>query len=168
MRTMLLWLMMVSTSWAYQLQGQPLELVGKASAYYARVIHVYDATLFGPAEREGSSWWQQPDVALQLCYSKNLKPEDFIKAGDTVLNRQYQADALKPFETSRQALYASWKSVRPGDCYSLEYTRSGLSLKLNGELQVTIEDPEFARIYLGIWLGDEPLSAAVRQSLLGL
>ena len=42
----------------------------------------------------------------------------------------------------------------------------GLWLEFNGREVARINKPQFGRLYFGIWLGDPPLSASLRDALL--
>ena len=65
------------------------------------------------------------------------------------------------------ALHATFRDIRPGDRYALNFnTDSGLTLEVNGKPVFTSPDQELAKAYLGIWLSPNGLSDSVRTSLL--
>ncbi len=148
-----------------EVDEQTLRLSGSGTAYYLGVIDVYDAALhvsgvFG----EGSGADSQ---CLTLRYRQRIKRSDFVKAAETVLARQHSERHLAQFKDELARLHAAYRDVVPGDEYRLCHaSTSGMSLHFNGQPVIRFEDPEFARLYFGIWLGDPPLSAPLRERLL--
>ncbi|MFM8357803.1 MAG: chalcone isomerase family protein, partial [Verrucomicrobiota bacterium] len=65
-------------------------------------------------------------------------------------------------------LNRAYRDIRPGDRYTLTYLPGrGTTLRLNDTELVTIEGADFAGAYFRIWLGDDPISPALRDQLLG-
>lgn len=149
-----------------QHDGTELALQGSGSAYYARLIHVYDAALYGPPGQSPRTLLEA-DVpkCLTLDYRVDLDREKFIVAAERVLARQHTD--LSHLRPRIEELHAAYRDVRKGDRYALCYTPGeGTRLLLNDEPLARIEGEDFARIYLGIWLGEQPLSPALREALL--
>lgn len=144
-----------------------LELKGTGDVYYARLIHVYDAALYGPAQTPAPELLASGAPAcLELVYRVGLDRDKFVLAAERILARQH-AD-LSPLRPRIDALHAAYRDVSEGDRYRLCYTPEvGTELALNDTALIRIEGEDFARTYLGIWLGAQPLSDRLRDALLG-
>ncbi|MFO7576670.1 MAG: chalcone isomerase family protein [Pelovirga sp.] len=147
-----------------------LELVGAGEVRYMGVIRVYRAELLAPAAaRTEDILAATSSFCLRLHYRVALAADDFIKAADTILARQHTQQTLARVAPLITRLHQSYRDVKKGDHYGLCYhaaTRS-TALILNDEVLVTIDSAEFARIYSGIWLGEQqPLSTELRRQLL--
>lgn len=102
-------------------------------------------------------------LKLSLCYLKPISSDIFIEGASEVLPKTL-APSLQA-EVNR--LHQAYQRVKPGDCYALEYTmEQGTALKLNDKLIFNSKMPGFKTIYFGIWLGDNPLSKALKMGLL--
>ncbi len=149
-------------------QHAGLELERKASApvHYARIFHVYDAALYGPAELPASALAEAPVTAcLVIEYRMDVSAERLREAAETVLARQ-QAD-LAPLASRLARLHAAYRDVAEGDRFALCHAPGpGTTLLLNGEALVTVEGDDFARAYFGIWLGEEPIAPPLREAVL--
>lgn len=142
--------------------------VGQGTARYARLIPVYDAALY--MERDA----QAADILdagiakrLDIVYRVSIKAEDMITAAEHILARQHPEDVLARWRRELDALHAAYRDVQSGDRYALVFQpREGLWLEFNGERITRIAAEEFAQLYFGIWLGDEPLSDRLKQDLI--
>lgn len=142
-----------------------LELRSSGSAYYAGIIHVYDAALFADPRTEPDDLLDS-DVAkcLTLSYRVGVKAADIRKAATKVLARQH--DDLTAWRDEIDALHAAYRDVDDGDRYSLcHHPRLGTELLLNDVPLKRIETPGFDGLYFGIWLGDKAISKPLRDEL---
>ncbi len=58
--------------------------------------------------------------------------------------------------------------VEPGDrLLGVHRPGEGVAFFYNGQLRGEIRDPEFARLFFGIWLSPRSSEPAMRQALLG-
>ena len=149
---------------------EDLRPLGEGEAYYLKFIKVYDATLFG-SSNSGQNSILSRDVSkcLHLEYAVDVKGKDFIKAAQTVLNRQFSEEQLLQVKQDIDALHQGYLDVKSGDTYTLCYDSriSETTLSLNGDTLVSIDSPEFAEIYFSIWLGENrPLDNKLRNDLL--
>ena len=106
---------------------------------------------------------------MLLQYEVSLKQKDFIKAANTVLQRQFTAEQLESVKGEIDRLHAGYVDVKDGDQYSLCYDskESSTSLSHNGQELVRLYSKPFAKIYFSIWLGnDSPLDDKLRDNLL--
>ncbi len=144
-----------------------LELERKASApvHYARIFHVYDAALYGPAELPSRALAETTATAcLVIEYRMDVSAARLREAAETVLRRQ-QAD-LAPLAARIERLHAAYRDVAEGDRFALCHAPGpGTTLLLNGEELVTVAGDDFARAYFGIWLGEEPIAPPLREAV---
>lgn len=115
-----------------------------------------------------SAFLGQEAAYLVLEYHRTIQAEDFIEA----TKRGLEKDPNTPWDTIEaqlEELYAMFERVGSGDRYCItSYPDGRLEIRLNGELRGAFEGREFAAAFLGIWVGDNPLSRPVRDRLLGL
>ena len=147
-----------------------MQLLGKGSAYYLRFIKVYDASLYtaGPVNNQ-DILNGEISKCLLLDYNVSVGREDFVKAADTVLSRQFTTEELEVVRREIDLLHKSYIDVADGDTYSLCYdkTDSLTTLSLNNKELVRIQSKPFATIYFSIWLGNtSPLDDSLRDDLL--
>lgn len=104
---------------------------------------------------------------LVLYYFRDIAREDVIEAAWKTLRRQQPPALLDALRGELDALHASFRDIRAGDRYALDYhPRSGLQLIRNGASVFASEDPQLATAYLAIWLAPEGLSDELRNQLL--
>jgi len=146
--------------------GFELERRASAPVHYARIFHVYDAALYGPAAMPARAL---ADASVTAClvieYRMEVSSERLREAAETVLRRQ-QAD-LAPLANRIDRLHAAYRDVAEGDRFALCHAPGlGTTLLLNGQELVTVEGDDFARAYFGIWLGEEPIAPPLREAVL--
>jgi hypothetical protein len=157
-------------STAYSSSFNNMELHGTGEAYYLKFIKVYDAALYTaqPATEE-EIIKGAVSKCLLLQYDVSLKQKDFVKAANTVLDRQFSAEQLEIVRDEIDRLHAGYIDVKDGDQYTLCYDslESSTSLSHNDTELVRIYSKPFAKIYFSIWLGnDSPLDDKLRDNLL--
>ena len=104
---------------------------------------------------------------LELSYFWSIKGSDFGKAGDEILARNVDPDTLARLRPRLEQINALYETVNPGDRYALTYVPGlGTELALNGRSKGVIPGADFAAAYFRIWLGDQPIDAALRDQLL--
>lgn len=126
---------------------------------------VYAAALYAPAGLNARhAWDQQTALRLTLYYFRDIDRSDVIKAATTTLERQQANARIKP---ELNKLHASFRNIRSGDRYALDFHPGrGLKLEINEQEVFSSRDDELARAYLGIWLAPEGLSDSLRGRLL--
>ncbi len=151
----------------YQQDGSQLLRKNQAVLDYLWV-DVYAAAFYSATEvAPRQALQQQAAQRLELYYFREIARSDVIKAAWITLERQHPPAELERLRSQVDALHATFRDIRPGDRYALNYSpRSGLSLERNGSIVFTSRDPELARAYLGIWLAPEGLSDTLREQLL--
>jgi hypothetical protein len=159
-----------STAFAAQLRDADTHLVrlGQGTAHYARFIPVYDAALYIDQDA-GSQDYLDPGTAkrLDIVYRTSIKAGDMITAAERTLARQHSDATLARWRAEIDALHAAYRDVSSGDHYALVFQPGdGLRLEFNGKPVIHVAAAGFAQLYLGIWLGDPPLSERLKQALL--
>lgn len=129
---------------------------------------VYAAALYTePNIAPQAALREQRARRLELYYFQKIAREDVIRAAWTVLERQHDPATLARLRPGIERLHASFRDIRPGDRYALQYDPlQGLTLERNGETLLRSDDAELARAYMGIWLARDGLSEPLRQRLL--
>ena len=147
---------------------QDLVLKSSGTATWMRVVRVYDAALFAPSSARVEQVLQKDvPLSLKIEYLISVSADNIIKAADVALARQHSPEVLDRYSTHIQRLHQSYQSAELGDRYRLDYRPGeGITLWFNDQYLVSIDDDEFARLYVGIWLGEQPLSERLRTALL--
>lgn len=88
--------------------------------------------------------------------------EDGLKANLTPA----ELEAIRPRLDKFNNLFLT---VRTGDVIRIDYIpTSGTAVRINDEWRGSIEGNDFFRALLRVWLGDRPVSKALKQDMLGL
>ncbi len=145
-----------------------LHLKGAAMLTYLLFIEAYAGALYLPEEIDGSR--ALDDVAKQLVleYRVSISSEDLAKATLEQIRSSVSSQTFTQLLPDIEALNRLYKSVKPGDRYSLTYTPgTGTQLIHNKTLLGTIKGAEFAKAMFGIWIGSNPIDTRFRDRLLG-
>lgn len=149
-------------------RGELLQLKSRGKVYYARLIHVYDAALYAPPAVDASALlnYDSP-MCLKLHYRVTLERDKFVLAANRVLARQHSPETLEPLRERIEHLHAAYQDIEAGDQYTLCYLPGQTTeLSLNTQALVSIKGADFARLYFGIWLGEQPISGKLKSALL--
>ena len=151
----------------HQLEQNSLERKNQSVLTYLWA-DVYAAAFYAPTEASASQAVAKPlTQRLELYYFRNIDSQDVIEAAWVTLKRQHDAATLQRLRPEVDALHATFRDIRPGDRYALNFNaNSGLTLEVNGKVAYTSQDPALAKAYLGIWLSPNGLSDKLRTSLL--
>lgn len=130
-------------------------------------FQVYDARLWrGPAPVGGEAWDTVPH-ALEIAYLRALKGAQIAERSLIEMRRQRE---LAPDEAGRwlRAMQATFPDVKAGDrIVGVFEPGSGLRFYVNGRRAGEVREPEFARLFSGIWLAPQTSQPELRQALLG-
>lgn len=127
---------------------------------------VYDASLWvEPGFRAQS--YERHGFALDLLYQRDFSNADITRRSiDEMARLATLTDERK--QTWQAWLRTAFPDVRKGDRITgIHRPTAGLTFLTNGRLTGRIEDPEFARLFFGIWLSPDTSEPALRQALLG-
>lgn len=145
-----------------------LRLVGTGTFRWA-FFSVYDGALYlSDPDRVKAVPGDFP-MRLELAYRRDIDREKFVEGAQVFLRKNASEDEIAAIQDRVEKINQAYRSVESGDRYALTYIPgSGTELALNGETLARVQGDDFARIYLRIWLGNEPISDSFRRDLLGL
>ena len=145
--------------------------VGSGSISYLGMIPVYDAVLrASPGATRGQIQQAAASFCLEFKYHIELQPARFIKAAETILERQHDPHTLARYREQIDLLHASYRPVSEGDRYRLCFSAplENTRMILNDRELVTVPGTGFAALYAGIWLADTaPLDRRLQRKLFG-
>ncbi len=133
-------------------------------------------TFFGFAVYDASLWvepgfraqdYERHGFALDLLYQRDFSNADITRRSIEEMSR------LAPLAGERKQTWEGWlrtafPDVRKGDRITgIHRPAAGAVFLTNGRLTGRIDDPEFARLFFGIWLSPDTSEPALRQALLG-
>lgn len=149
----------VSASESYEpLSGVRLAPQGKGEFRRFGFL-IYEAALWAGSNP------QQPPLALQLTYKRNIEGRKIVDASVQEMRQLGASEqSLKTWEAQMSQIFPD---VKPGDQITGVYKPGG-AVFLYNNLQVgEISDPEFARYFFAIWLDPRTTAPGLRQKLLG-
>lgn len=152
----------------YQEGGTILSLRGQGILTYALFFDVYLAGLYMPAGTPSNRILEDVAKRLELHYNYGITAKDIVTAAQEILARNWAPEILAAEKDKLDLINRTYVDVAPGDSYALTYIPGrGTELSLNGEPQVTIPGARFGALMFSIWLGEKPLDADLRDTLLG-
>ncbi|BBP46788.1 hypothetical protein THMIRHAS_21610 [Thiosulfatimonas sediminis] len=127
-------------------------------------IDVYKAALYAPQTSKAQSILDDSTpLKLKLCYLHKITKDEFVEAASKAL----PAKLTPSLQSAVNGLHQAYRDVKPDDCYQLSYSaQQGVVLSLNDVPVYQDKTPGFKALYFGIWLGKEPLSETVKETLL--
>ena len=144
-----------------------LRLNGVGLLRYRVVFRGYVAGLYLPPDVSGRDALGDVSRRLELSYFWSIRAEDFANAAMGLLESNIDKGALASLTDRIEILHDAYVDVEPGDRYSLTYQNGGdTELRLNNRLLASVPGADFADAYFGIWLGEKPLDASLRDALL--
>jgi len=105
--------------------------------------------------------------ALELGYQRNFKGRDIAQRS---LDEMRRIGTISDAQAQAwlQAMAAAFPDVAPGDRLTgLHLPGQGARFLANGQPRGDIADPEFARLFFGIWLSERTSEPRLRLALLG-
>lgn len=148
--------------------GARFERVGAKTFRWMSVLKVYDISLHLGVGEPATRVFADIPKRLHLVYHRGFTAAEIVKGGDTLLARNVEAATLASLRDRLDLLNRTYRDVKPGDSYTLTYKPGvGTTLRLNGTVLITIPGADFAAAYFRIWLGEKPISASLRDTLLG-
>lgn len=126
---------------------------------------VYRASLWvAPGFRPAT--YSQHAFALELAYLRKFGGNAITERTLTEMQRQAKVTPEKT-RVWRDALMAIFPDVNPGDRITgIHQPGASTRFLVNGKPKGEIADPEFDRLFFGIWLSDATSEPALRQALL--
>lgn len=153
---------------AVEEDGVAFELQARSTFRWLAMMRLYDIALHRAPGRELDAIRTDRPMRLELYYHRGFTAEQIVTAGDTILRRNTNDADREALAARLQTLNAAYRDVAAGDRYTLTYVPGqGTTLRLNGQPLVSIPGSDFAAAYFRVWLGDRPISAELRDQLLG-
>ncbi len=140
-----------------------LQMVGQARLTYM-IWPMYDSRLYSP---DGTYQEGQLPLRLEIQYLREVYSKDLIKHTQS----EWQRQGLSHENAQRwlDALSQLLPDVRKNDVLGLSVDKTGSSsFTVNGRPLGRIDDPEFGRSFLDIWLSPSTSRPDLRQALLGI
>jgi hypothetical protein len=148
--------------------GESFTCLGQTTFRWKSILKVYDIAFHLGTGQNAAKALADIPMRLELMYHRAFTSDEIIKGGDTVLRRNVDAATFDKLSTRLAELNRAYVNVKAGDAYALTYVPGrGTSLRLNGNVLATIPGHDFAASYFSIWLGKDPISDSLRQTLLG-
>lgn len=140
-----------------------LPLMGKGF-YSWFFINIYEATFWA---RPDTELYTSP-LVLELHYKRNFKGRDIVDQSLKELSRGGISD--KELEVWKLKLIEIFPDVKQEDKIQARFTpQTGIAFYLNSNKELgRIEDVNFSKKFLDIWLGEKTSAPDLRLKLLGL
>ena len=153
-----------------QHQDERYHKLGEHRYYHKRIFKVYDAALYAAPQTSADDIMNAKQAfKLRFSYLRAIDKALAIDAAERALEKNLNPEEATRIADRLTTLNAAYRSVAKGDTTTLHYQPGrGTTYLINGEPRATIPGEDFARLYFRIWLGRKPLSAALRDDLLGL
>ena len=153
--------LMAATESRYE-RGQNLIFIWGGS-FKVFLWRVYDVRLLSDYQK--FSW--SNDLVLEFNYQRALKKNAVIEASAKEMRRQ-KGVTEKQLSKWQTYLQLAIKPAEKATKASLYWTAEGrITFYYDGVKTVTIEDADFARAFLNIWLGPDTSEPELRRALLG-
>jgi hypothetical protein len=134
-------------------------LRGSEHFRYKRIFSVFTGVLYLQEQGEGRR--------LVFTYTRDLKADDLRAQAMKALQAAHAPEVLEKFREPLTGLQAAYQDVKSGDSYAITVIPGrGSWLELNGKELFSTADTDFGFWYLGIWLGDKPISESLKEALL--
>ncbi|MDT7513565.1 chalcone isomerase family protein [Rhodoferax mekongensis] len=145
------------------------ELPGASLAGSTRMrffgLNIYDARLWVTAGFKPAAFWQSP-LALELTYLRSLSGNAIAQRS---LDEMRRGGPISQDTAERwlAAMIAAFADVKAADRITgMHVPGQGAKFWLNGQPRPGIKDPEFSRLFFGIWLADHTSEPRLRAELL--
>ena len=126
---------------------------------------IYDAKLWTGAGFKPARYAEFP-LALELSYLRSLSGSAIAKRSLDEMRRGGSIDAASE-KRWLAAMQEAFPDVKAGDRITGVHTPGeGARFWYNGQLRATLRDPEFSRLFFGIWLSPATSEPRLRTELL--
>jgi hypothetical protein len=129
------------------------------------LFHVYDARLWAGPEFEVARYDQVP-LALELEYARGFDNADIAERSIEEMRR---SGPIAPEKATRwlSAMKQAFPNVAAGDrTTGVQVPGVAARYFVNGKFTGEIRDPEFTRLFFGIWLSTRTSEPRLREALL--
>ena len=126
---------------------------------------IYDAVLWAPRGFRPAQFASQP-FALELTYQRSFTAAEISRASIQQMRRHGEFDDAQAARWQAQ-LTAALPDVRRGDRLSgVHRPAQGVTFFHNGQAIGDLADPQFARLFFAIWLGEATSAPELRRALI--
>lgn len=129
-------------------------------------LHVYDIRLWADAATLAERWAELP-LALEIEYARALVGARIAERSIDEMQRQADLPAARSARWQAE-MTRLFPDVKQGDRLTgVHRPGEGARFYFNGAPRGELPDPEFARLFFGIWLSPQTSEPGLRQRLLG-
>jgi long-chain acyl-CoA synthetase len=148
------------------------ELVLNGAGVRTRVVFkVYVASLYLPQKAtELATVLSKSPRRIQLNLLRTLAADQLVEALNEGLaenNTAAELAAVKSQVDQLATIMKSFKEVKEKDVITLDFVDGATRIGLNGEAKGSIGGDAFNQALIKVWLGDKPVQADLKKSLLG-
>lgn len=147
-----------------------LSPMGNHRFIYRMFFKLYDASLYSDTEQviQGDGMLDgKSALLLEFDYLRKIKKSIILESSEKILANNMSPVELASIQERVDQINAVYRTVDKGDRSALSYMPGqGTTLWINDKPMITIEGEDFARLYFRIWLGEKPISKAMRDALL--
>lgn len=107
---------------------------------------------------------------VSMRFLRELSSEKLLHGmneGFTDNNNAAEMAAIEPQMKAFRQMMTSAKEVKEGDVIVLDLTNAGTQVNINGKVLGNIEGEAFNQALLRVWLGANPVDAALKKAMLG-
>ncbi|TMG94595.1 MAG: hypothetical protein E6H73_07105 [Betaproteobacteria bacterium] len=149
------------------------ELILNGAGLRTRVVFkVYVASLYLPQKAtELAAVLAKSPRRIQLNLLRTLSADQLVEAlneGLTENNTTAELAAVKPQVDQLATIMKSFKEVKEKDVITLDFVDGATRIGLNGEGKGSIGGDAFNQALTKVWLGEKPVQADLKKSLLGV
>lgn len=134
------------------------------------VVDVYVAALYLPQKTTSAAaaWQGAAAKRMQLHFLRDVDAKKIVAAWDEGFAANTDAADLPKLRDRIERFNALFPALRKGDIVALEYVPArGTQVSIGAQIRGTIVGDDFAQALFRIWLGEQPVSAKLKSSLLG-
>ena len=129
------------------------------------LLHVYDARLWAASDFDAARYDQMP-LALELQYARSFDNADIAERS---IEERRRSIPISPDQETRwlAAMQQAFPNVAEGDrATGVQVPGVATRYFVNGQFTGEIRDPEFTRLFFGIWLSARTSEPKLRRALL--
>ena len=149
---------------------ESLSSMGEYRFVYRMFFKLYDVALFSDAPEltdADSLLNGRNRVHLEFDYLRKIDKSIILKFSKSIIPKNISEAEYESIILRVATINDAYRTVGKGDRSALSFVPGqGTTLWINEEPVITIPGADFARLYFRIWLGQAPISEAMRNSLL--
>lgn len=171
-------LICIPSSWAYQVASLdfaenqkvgnsllPLRGAGLKKFFGIQIVAV---ALYLPKGISSTAVLSDCPKRLEVVYLQNIPKEELQRATAKGVRLNVSKSEYQELDPKIKAINSKYVDVRKGDKIVVNYLPGiGLQVSVNQEKKGIIGGAHIARAFFAIWLGDHPVDANMKISLLG-